>query len=90
MGDERIRPQALAAFVTPVELGREERFASARPPRAYVIATKDRAIPTALQRRLVADNPGIDVVEIDSDHSPFLSRTAELAAALTTLAARSA
>ena len=50
--------------------------------------TKDRALPTALQRRLVGDNPGMDVVEIESDHSPFLSRTAELAAALTTLAGR--
>jgi pimeloyl-ACP methyl ester carboxylesterase len=85
---ERVRPQALAPFVTPVELGRDERFAGARPPRAYVVATKDRALPTALQRRLVGDNPGMDVVEIESDHSPFLSRTAELAAALTTLAER--
>ena len=85
---ERVRPQALAPFVTPVELGRDERFAAARPPRAYVVATKDRALPTALQRRLVGDNPGMDVVEIESDHSPFLSRTAELAAALATLAER--
>jgi pimeloyl-ACP methyl ester carboxylesterase len=82
----RLRPQALAPFVTPVALGREERVAATRPPRAYVIATRDRAIPVALQRRLARDNPGMDVVEIESDHSPFLSRTKELAAALATLA----
>jgi pimeloyl-ACP methyl ester carboxylesterase len=75
---EQIRPQALAPFVTPVALD----SAAARPPRAYVVATDDRAIPTALQRRLVADNPDLDVVEIESDHSPFLSATADLAAAL--------
>jgi pimeloyl-ACP methyl ester carboxylesterase len=83
---DRLRPQALAPFVTPVELGREARVAATRPPRGYVIATHDRAIPTALQRRLARDNPGIDVVEIASDHSPFLSRTKELASALAALA----
>jgi hypothetical protein len=51
-----------------------------------VISAHDRALPTALQRRLARDNPGMDVVELDADHSPFLSRTSELAAALTTLA----
>src|SRR3954452_10319794 len=75
---ERIRPQPLAPFVTPVALD----GATAGPPRAYVVATADRAIPTALQRRLVADNPDVDAVEIESDHSPFLSATADLAAAL--------
>src|SRR4051812_1033182 len=52
---ERLRPQPLAPFVTPVELeGAED--GPTRPPRAYVVSTEDRAIPTALQRRLVADN----------------------------------
>jgi len=83
---DRVRPQALAPFVTPVELGREERVAATRPPRGYVISAHDRALPTALQRRLARDNPGMDVVELDADHSPFLSRTSELAAALATLA----
>jgi pimeloyl-ACP methyl ester carboxylesterase len=83
---DRLRPQALAPFVTPVELGRDERVAATMPPRGYVIATHDRAVPTALQRRLARDNPGMDVVEIDADHSPFLSRTKELATALATLA----
>ena len=76
---ERLRPQALAPFVTPVSLGDA---AGRRPPRAYVLATQDRALPTALQRRFVAENADLDVIEIESDHSPFLSRTSALAAAL--------
>jgi pimeloyl-ACP methyl ester carboxylesterase len=75
---EQLRPQALAPFVTPVSLDE----AASRIPRAYVIATDDRAIPTALQRRLVADNPDVESVEIESDHSPFLSAPTDLAAAL--------
>jgi len=75
---EQLRPQPLAPFVTPVELDGEDK----RPPRAYVVSTEDRAIPTALQRRLVADNPDLDSVELEADHSPFLSATTELAAAL--------
>jgi pimeloyl-ACP methyl ester carboxylesterase len=79
---ERLRPQPLAPFVTPVDLGDG---AAARPPRAYVVSTEDRAIPTALQRRLVADNPDVEAVEIEADHSAFLSRPRELAAALAAL-----
>jgi pimeloyl-ACP methyl ester carboxylesterase len=79
---ERLRPQPLAPFVTPAQIG-----GAAPPPRAYVIAARDRAIPTALQRRLVADNPDVDAVELDADHSPFLSRPAELADALERFAA---
>jgi pimeloyl-ACP methyl ester carboxylesterase len=80
---EQIRPQPLAPFVTPVEL----EGAGEGPPRAYVLATEDRALPTALQRRLVAENPDLEVVELDSDHSPFLSATTELAEALDRFAA---
>jgi pimeloyl-ACP methyl ester carboxylesterase len=80
---ERLRPQPLAPFVTPAQLG----DGTGTPPRAYVIATQDRAIPTALQRRLVADHPDVDVVELEADHSPFLSRPAELADALERFAA---
>jgi pimeloyl-ACP methyl ester carboxylesterase len=76
---ERLRPQPLAPFVTPVTLAGSE---ARRPPRAYVVATEDRAIPTALQRRFVKDNEDLEAVEIESDHSPFLSAPEELAAML--------
>ncbi|HEX3689180.1 MAG TPA: alpha/beta fold hydrolase [Solirubrobacteraceae bacterium] len=51
-------------------------------PRAYVTCLQDRAIKPALQR-LMYSAAGCDpVIEIDTDHSPWLSRTEELVAAL--------
>jgi pimeloyl-ACP methyl ester carboxylesterase len=74
---ERRRPQALAVFNTPVDLGAAE-----LPPRTYVICTRDNSIPPALQRRMVRERPCADVVELETDHAPYLSRTDELVAAL--------
>ena len=75
----RQRPQPVAPFATPVSI----------PPgvldsisRYYVLCTRDRAIPHALQRRMIAENACADVVELDADHTPHLSRTDELARAL--------
>ena len=54
--------------------------------RAYVTCTQDRAILPALQRRMF-EAAGCDpVIEIDTDHSPWISRTDELVAALDRLA----
>jgi len=51
-------------------------------PRAYVTCLQDRAIRPPLQR-LMYTRAGCDpVVEIDTDHSPWLSRTDELVRAL--------
>jgi pimeloyl-ACP methyl ester carboxylesterase len=76
---ERMRPQPVVPFTEPVsfaDLGGREL------PRAYVICTQDRAVPPALQRRMVSENPCVDVVEIDTDHSPWLSATEDLVQAL--------
>ncbi|HTU96496.1 MAG TPA: alpha/beta fold hydrolase [Solirubrobacteraceae bacterium] len=55
-------------------------------PRAYVTCLQDRAIRPAVQR-LMYTRAGCDpVVEIDTDHSPWLSRTDELVAALNEIA----
>jgi pimeloyl-ACP methyl ester carboxylesterase len=72
-------PQAVAPFVTPVSL---EGADLQRIPRAYVTCSEDRRIPYALQRRMIADNGIERVVELHADHSPFLSATDELVAAL--------
>lgn len=75
----RQRPQPVAPFVTPVAI---------RPGaldginRYYVLCTGDRAIPPSLQRRMIAENVCADVVELDTDHTPHLSMTKELAEAL--------
>jgi pimeloyl-ACP methyl ester carboxylesterase len=73
----RLRGQPVAAFTTPVALGN-----GTRPASAYVVAARDRAIPPALQHRMAGASRVGEVVEIDADHSPFLSRTAELVALL--------
>jgi pimeloyl-ACP methyl ester carboxylesterase len=52
---------------------------------AYVVCTKDNAIPAALQRRFIDEINAVSamptaVTELDSSHSPFLSQPAALAA----------
>ena len=51
-------------------------------PRAYVTCLQDRAIKPALQRRMFTAAGADPVIEIDTDHSPWLSRTGELVTAL--------
>ena len=78
---ERIAPQPLAPFGAAV---------SAPPDgltRSYVICTQDRAIPPALQRRMASERATGEVAELDTDHSPFLSRPRELAELLDRFAA---
>jgi pimeloyl-ACP methyl ester carboxylesterase len=54
-------------------------------PHSYVVCTKDNALPVALQRRFIEEIDAMSatpttVTELDSSHSPFLSRPAALAA----------
>jgi pimeloyl-ACP methyl ester carboxylesterase len=77
----QLGPQPVAAFAQPVALsGAPPRFAEL--PRAYVSCLQDRAILPAMQRRMYTAAGCSPVVEIDTDHSPWLSRTRELVAAL--------
>jgi pimeloyl-ACP methyl ester carboxylesterase len=50
-------------------------------PSTYVVCTRDEAVAVALQRALAARCSR--VVELDADHSPFLSRTDEVVELLT-------
>ena len=77
-------PQPVFPFTEPVRL---EGFDFAGIPRAYVSCTRDRAIPPPLQRRMLAAAGCSPVIELDTDHVPQLSRTAELAEILERLAA---
>lgn len=73
--------QPVIPFTQPFEPG-EDTAAFDALPRAYVTCLQDRAIKPALQR-LMYTGAGCDpVIEIDTDHSPWLSRTDELVAAL--------
>jgi len=75
----RLCPQPLAPLATPVEITAAR---AGSVPRHYVACTDDKAIPIALQRRMIAQSPCESVVEIDSDHSPFLCAREALVAAL--------
>jgi pimeloyl-ACP methyl ester carboxylesterase len=71
----RLRPEPLKPLATPLKLG--ERFA--RVPRSYVECTRDRALPLTAQRHMQAQLPCEPVLTLDTDHSPFFSKSRELA-----------
>jgi hypothetical protein len=50
--------------------------------RYCVLCTLDRAMMPALLRRMIAENPCKEVVELDTDHTPQLSMPEELVRAL--------
>ena len=79
----RHRPQPVAVFAAPVSV---DDTALAAIPRSYVLTKRDNSIPPALQRRMIAEHPCKQVIELDTDHAPCLSATDELVAALIELA----
>ena len=79
----RQRPQAVAPYVTPVSI----RSTLSTGTMCYVPVIK--LSRPALQRRMIAENACADVVELDTDHTPHLSMTSELAQALHQFAAHS-
>ncbi len=83
---QRQRPQPVAPFATPVSVPPE---ALDNINRYYVMCTRDRAMMPALQRRMIAENPCAEVVELSTDHTPQLSMTKELADVLHGFAAHS-
>ncbi|KAF1046912.1 MAG: Pyrethroid hydrolase [Herbaspirillum frisingense] len=72
----QFQPQAIAPIVTPVQLT-EERYG--KVPKSYIVCTRDRAIDPVLQRVMAARAGCGRIKELDSDHSPFLSRPTETA-----------
>jgi pimeloyl-ACP methyl ester carboxylesterase len=75
----RLVAEPKAPRSTPMRLT-AERFGSM--PRTYIECTEDRTIPLSSQRLMQQLVPGAEVVTLDADHSPFLSRPRELADAL--------
>ncbi len=75
----RQKPQADAPFHAPASIP-DGVFDDI--PRSYVVCTRDRSIPPALQRRMLETAGITNVVELDTDHTPQLSATAELAEVL--------
>ena len=63
-------PQAIPPMKTPVRLT-QERFG--RVPRTYIGCRRDRAITHAPQTRMRTATPCERIVDLDCDHSPFVS-----------------
>jgi pimeloyl-ACP methyl ester carboxylesterase len=83
---ERLGPQSLAPFAQPFRLDQDRADEFAKLPRGYVSCLQDHAIAVAMQRRMYGAAGCDPVIEIDTDHSPWLSRTDELVAALDRIA----
>lgn len=74
----KARPDPLAPLATPIHVT-AARFG--KVPRAYLRTTKDVAVSTALQTKLLAAT-STPVTDLASGHSPFFSHPKELTAAL--------
>ena len=75
----RLVPEPTNVWRTPVRLT-EGRFG--RVPRVYIECLRDQAIPLGFQRQMCSEAAPIDVLSIDTDHSPFFSAPARLATLL--------
>jgi pimeloyl-ACP methyl ester carboxylesterase len=80
---ERLRPQAYGVFDEPSPL-------TAWPdvPSSSIVCRDDRSVNPAWSRAAARARLGVTAIEIDGGHSPFLSRPAELAEILASLAHR--
>lgn len=79
----RMRPQPVGPFANPVSVDEQ---VLAAIPRFYVMTMQDNSIPPALQKRMIEEHPCRKVVELDTDHAPATSATADLVAALSEFA----
>jgi pimeloyl-ACP methyl ester carboxylesterase len=76
----RLRPMPTATLIASTG----EDPAWRRVPSTYIVCTDDQVIAPSTQRKMAA--AAGSVVELDSDHSPFLSSPARLAEVLAGLA----
>lgn len=80
------RSQPVAPMAEAFTLPADTAAAFAALPRAYITCLRDRSLPPAIQR-FMFERAGCDpVIEIDTDHGVYLSRTGELVGALDQLA----
>jgi pimeloyl-ACP methyl ester carboxylesterase len=80
---DRLRIQALTPHAEPCPLQ-----AWPAVPSSYVLARQDGAVGAEWARRTARERLGVTADEIDSGHSPFLSRPKELATLLADIARR--
>lgn len=78
----RLRPMPTGCLMAPLP----EQVAWKQVPSTYVVCTDDQIVSPAAQRSMAAQAGG--AIEVDSDHSPFLSYPAVLAGVLAGVVAR--
>jgi pimeloyl-ACP methyl ester carboxylesterase len=71
----QLSPAPVEFLLTPIHL---ENFWKAELPRSYILCRQDRAAPLSLSRRFF-ERLGVEPLEIDASHSPFLSMPAPTA-----------
>jgi pimeloyl-ACP methyl ester carboxylesterase len=86
-----LSPDSPAGFITEIVPVTRARYGAI--PHSYVVCTEDNAIPEPLQRRFIAEIDAVSsaptsVTELVSSHSPFLSRPADLAGMIRSVASR--
>jgi len=74
-----LRPEPFDSAITPLQLS-DGKFGSV--PRIYIACTNDKAVGPAIQRKMYTEMPCAKVFTMNTSHSPFFSRPAELAAIL--------
>jgi pimeloyl-ACP methyl ester carboxylesterase len=65
--------QPIIPFTNPVNITDDRDIT-----RRYIFALQDRAIPLALQRKMASSTACIETAELNTDHMPYYSATAEL------------
>jgi pimeloyl-ACP methyl ester carboxylesterase len=73
----RLRRQAAAPRREPCPLS-----AWAPGEKAYILCREDRAVSPAWSRRVARERLGVEPIELDGSHSPFISRPSALAGVL--------
>jgi pimeloyl-ACP methyl ester carboxylesterase len=77
----RLRPQAPTPRREPCPLA-----AWPAGERAYILCREDRAVSPAWSRRVARERLGVEPIELEGSHSPFISRPSVLAGVLDRLA----
>jgi pimeloyl-ACP methyl ester carboxylesterase len=78
--------QPVVPMGQPLQLAPDKLDAFTALPRRYITTLQDNSIPPAMQRFMFERAGAAPVLEIDTDHAPYLSRRQELVEALDTLA----
>ncbi len=71
---DQLRPQAQQPYVVPCSLA-----AFPAAPSTYIVCSEDRLVNPDWSRKVARERLSAEVVELPGSHSPFLSRSADLA-----------